>query len=70
MAVLNPILFYGLDGNGLSYLKVPHDGSLTPSVMLLALLAALVTGITGRSVLAHAFVADRTVSKEPLPGRA
>ena len=64
MAILNPILFYGLDGNGFAYLKVPHDGSITPSVILLAMLAALVTGITGRSILTYAFVADRAISKE------
>ena len=64
MAILNPILFYGLDGNGLPGLKVPHDGSITLPVILLAALAALVTAMTGRSILAYAFGAERAAAKK------
>jgi hypothetical protein len=55
-AVLNPILFYGLDGQGLPYVDIPHNGSVTPYLILLATIAASMTIVTGRSVVR--FVAD------------
>jgi hypothetical protein len=50
-AVLNPILFYGLDGHGLPYVDIPHNGSVTPYLILLATIAASMTIVTGRSVV-------------------